>query len=381
MAGMNRIFISYAKEDAAFAKKLYDDLKTAGADPWLDSVNLLPGQDWELEIKKAVRDCTYFLAVISERSVEKKGYVQKELRLAIDVLDELPPGKVYVIPARLDDSQPAHQRLGKLHWVDLFPSYDDGLSKIKRSLRLGPGDSSKPAPPISPRPKRRPMLTDIPDDVAEIIASAAESDFPDDFQTRRSQISSEQKAWRKLQTYEAPNIPHDVLDVMRRRAAIDFGNDFSTQLSQINNEVQAWRALKTYEPPNIPHDVLDVIRRCAAVNFGNDFSTQLFQINNEVQAWRALETYEAPNIPHDVLDVIRRRAAVDFGNDFSTQLFQINNEVQAWHDLQNIDEPSIPPDVLDSITASATTDNPDGFSTRLFQIRNEVQAWRELHHE
>lgn len=289
MEKMKRIFISYAREDVAVAKKLYGDLKRAGADPWLDSENLLPGQDWELEIRKAVRECSYFLAIISVHSVEKQGYVQKEIRLALDVLDELPPGKVFVIPARLDDSKPAHEKLSKIHWVDLFPSYDDGLSKIKRSIQLPEDDASKPSPPTSPsRRTRPPMPTDIPDDIAEIILSRAERDFPDDFQTRRFQIGNEQKAWRELQVYQAPDIPDDVLEVIRKRAAVDFPDDFSTQLFQINSEIEAWRDLQNFDEPDIPQDILESIIASATRDFPDDFSTLLFQIRNEVQAWREL---------------------------------------------------------------------------------------------
>ncbi len=151
---MDRVFISYAREDIEIAKRLYRDLRSAGADPWLDTEKLFPGQDWKLEINRAVRDCTYFLALISEKSVEKKGYVQKELRLALDVVNELPPGKVYVIPVRLDDSRPVHEQLERVHWVDLFPSYDDGLTKIKGSLELKAGKSSTPTETFSSLRKR-----------------------------------------------------------------------------------------------------------------------------------------------------------------------------------------------------------------------------------
>ncbi len=38
-----KVFISYAKEDYETAKRLYDDLKEAGAEPWLDDEDLLSG--------------------------------------------------------------------------------------------------------------------------------------------------------------------------------------------------------------------------------------------------------------------------------------------------------------------------------------------------
>src|SRR5207248_1438575 len=49
-------FISYAHEDAETAKRLYDDLTLAGANPWLDVEKLIGGEDWEAAIRKAIRE-------------------------------------------------------------------------------------------------------------------------------------------------------------------------------------------------------------------------------------------------------------------------------------------------------------------------------------
>jgi sulfatase modifying factor 1 len=133
-----RVFISYAREDKATAQRLYDDLKKNGADPWLDDENLLPGQHWELEIGKAIKDCDYFLALLSSQSVSKQGYVQEELKTALDILGECPKSRIFLIPARLDDCQPIDEELKGLHFADLFPSYDRGLAKILQALSPEP---------------------------------------------------------------------------------------------------------------------------------------------------------------------------------------------------------------------------------------------------
>ena len=71
-----RVFISYAKEDKDVAEKLYNELEQSGVEPWLDSMDLVPGQAWERAIRKAIDESSYFIAVLSSRSVGKKGYVQ-----------------------------------------------------------------------------------------------------------------------------------------------------------------------------------------------------------------------------------------------------------------------------------------------------------------
>lgn len=130
-----KVFLSYASEDVAFARRLFDSLREASIDVWFDKKSLLPGQKWKSAIKEAIRDSRFFIALLSNNSVNKKGYVQKELKEAIDQLDEYPATKVFLIPARIDDCKPLEERLGDLHWVDMFPDYDDGLSRILTTIK------------------------------------------------------------------------------------------------------------------------------------------------------------------------------------------------------------------------------------------------------
>ncbi len=134
-----RVFISYAKEDYKIAKRLYDDLKQAGVKPWLDDEDLLPGQNWKLAIKKALKRSSYCLALLSSSSVSKRGYVQKELKLALEALDEFPEDEIFIIPVRVDDCKPNHEGLRELHRVDLFRSYENCLNKIRRVVDADKG--------------------------------------------------------------------------------------------------------------------------------------------------------------------------------------------------------------------------------------------------
>lgn len=129
-----KVFISYAKEDYKTAKRVYEDLKHFGAVPWLDREDLLPGQNWQTVIKNEIQDCSHFIALLSTNSISKKGYVQRELKIALKNIDLIPFNSVYIIPARLDDCKPFEEILQNLQWVDLFPSYENGISKILQTL-------------------------------------------------------------------------------------------------------------------------------------------------------------------------------------------------------------------------------------------------------
>ncbi|MCP5116721.1 MAG: toll/interleukin-1 receptor domain-containing protein, partial [bacterium] len=127
---MNRIFISYAKEDGEVAQRLYQDLRESGLCPWLDTEDLTPGVRWKNTITKAIEECDYFVALLSSRSVSKRGYVQKEIRQALETLETVPEDQVFVVPVRLEECRPSHAILEDLHWLDLFPRYDRGFQRL-----------------------------------------------------------------------------------------------------------------------------------------------------------------------------------------------------------------------------------------------------------
>ncbi len=124
------VFISYAREDTRIANMIYDDLKKAGVNPWLDTKKILPGQNWRTVTTKALRESDYVLIILSSHSLSKKGFVQKEIKIALDVLDEFPPDAIFILPVRVDNCKPVDEKLKSLDMVDLFPSYSEGVNKI-----------------------------------------------------------------------------------------------------------------------------------------------------------------------------------------------------------------------------------------------------------
>ena len=74
------IFLCHAKEDIQDVRQTYDTLKKANLNPWLDEINLSGGQDWNLEIQKAIDKTDYILIFLSKQSVKKTGYLNKEIK-------------------------------------------------------------------------------------------------------------------------------------------------------------------------------------------------------------------------------------------------------------------------------------------------------------
>jgi formylglycine-generating enzyme required for sulfatase activity len=128
-----KVFISYAREDIDTAKKLFADLKRGGADPWMDTEKLLSGEKWTEVIGRVMRESRFVLSLLSEKSVRKKGYFQKELNMALDIEEKFPEGDIFLIPVRLNNCT-LPDKLRSIHLTDLFPNYYNGLIKIFNTL-------------------------------------------------------------------------------------------------------------------------------------------------------------------------------------------------------------------------------------------------------
>jgi formylglycine-generating enzyme required for sulfatase activity len=127
-----KVFLCHASGDKPVVWELYHRLRAAGFDPWLDEEKLLPGQDWQLEIPQAVRSSDAVVICLSQMAVTKAGYVQKEIRYALDVADEQPEGAIFLIPLCLEECE-VPQRLRRWQRVDLFQ--DPGYERLFRALR------------------------------------------------------------------------------------------------------------------------------------------------------------------------------------------------------------------------------------------------------
>jgi energy-coupling factor transporter ATP-binding protein EcfA2 len=132
-----RVFLCHSSGDKPAVRELYGRLHQEGFDAWLDEENILPGQDWDMEIRKAVQRADLVIVCLSTGSVGKKGYVQREIKMVLDLADEQPEGKIFLIPAKLEECE-VPLRLARWQWVDLFES--KGYNRLLSALWIAAED-------------------------------------------------------------------------------------------------------------------------------------------------------------------------------------------------------------------------------------------------
>ena len=151
-----RVFLCHAKEDKTFVREFHKSLSAEGwMDVWLDELKLLPGQNWDKEIEKAVEEADAVIVCLSNSSVTKEGFVQSEMSFILDIARTKPEEAIFVIPLRVENCQ-VPRRLRAYQYVDCFPeerrdwAYQRVLDSLKaRSENLGLYKSEKHSlPPI-----------------------------------------------------------------------------------------------------------------------------------------------------------------------------------------------------------------------------------------
>lgn len=131
----SNIFISYSRNDFAHAKKIYDRLTSiAEFNVWIDSENLLPGEEWEERIRQVISESDFVIIIISKNLERMRGFYQKEIRITLEELDLQPPGKIFAIPILIEASEIRHPALTKLHHVEFYNDWEKGFDKLIQSL-------------------------------------------------------------------------------------------------------------------------------------------------------------------------------------------------------------------------------------------------------
>jgi TIR domain len=170
-------FLSYAREDSEFARKLAADLQALGFRTWLDQSELEVGVDFVDQIKRAIDTADYLLVLMSKRSL-RSIWIMKEVELASG------KGQGLVVPVLIDkDAAPlVPPHLAQIQWLDLSDpkSYSDQLSHFARQVKAkkSPQESKQEAQSRQ-KPKQEPLdgelltLADIlnSDEFAERIAN------------------------------------------------------------------------------------------------------------------------------------------------------------------------------------------------------------------
>jgi adenylate cyclase len=127
-----KIFLCHSSADKPAVRKLYRRLVGDHFQPWLDEEDLLPGQNWHDEIRRAVHQTDVVIVCLSKGSITKTGFLNKELQYALDS-EEKPEGAIFIIPLQIEPCE-VPPRLAKWQWVGLYD--EKGYGQLLKALEV-----------------------------------------------------------------------------------------------------------------------------------------------------------------------------------------------------------------------------------------------------
>jgi len=136
MTGAQRsvnVFLCHTSVDKPKVRALYCYLRKQGIKVWFDEVDLVVGQDWQVEIPKALIASNAIIICLTKNSVDKEGYIQNEIKFALDKALEMPEGHIFLIPVRIEECDVPYS-LSRYQWVDLFDKA--GYGRLMKALKF-----------------------------------------------------------------------------------------------------------------------------------------------------------------------------------------------------------------------------------------------------
>ena len=146
-ASTKHVFLSYCRDNKDQVSPLRDALVAAGEPVWWDQ-EILPGQDWKMEIRKAMRNSYAVILCLSEEtSARDQSGIYPEAMDAIRAYREHSPGSVFLIPVLLSECQlplieiDDTRTLDRIQAVNLFPpsNWEAGIQRLVAALRQASG--------------------------------------------------------------------------------------------------------------------------------------------------------------------------------------------------------------------------------------------------
>ncbi|HEX4268709.1 MAG TPA: TIR domain-containing protein [Steroidobacteraceae bacterium] len=152
------VFLSYASEDRRAAQVLRDSLPAFGMEVWYDESDLVGGDSWDQKIRRQIRECDYFMPVISAHTEARhEGYFRREWRLAVERTLDMADDHVFLLPVVIDNTSEGGARVPDKFRAVQWLRVPDGQPNAALEALCRRLVSGAPKPPSgSERPPGRP---------------------------------------------------------------------------------------------------------------------------------------------------------------------------------------------------------------------------------
>jgi hypothetical protein len=187
------VFLSYASGDREAARILKDAVANFGMEVWYDESELGGGEAWDQKIRKQIRECNYFMPVISAQTEERlEGYFRREWRLAVERTLDMADDHAFLLPVVIDTTAQSGARVPEKFFTIQWLRIPGGrptpaLETLCRRLVSGdPKAAGVPAPASRGRTHR---------EISRAAAAAPYPEFPKEQPGQRTRFAFHVIGW------------------------------------------------------------------------------------------------------------------------------------------------------------------------------------------
>ena len=116
---------------------------------WYDQSELRGGEAWDAKIRRQIKECTLFVALISRHTQARlEGYFRREWKLAVDRTHDMAEEKAFLLPVVIDEATESAasvpEKFREVQWLRAVG--ETGLGTLTERVLSLLGGSGGPLP-------------------------------------------------------------------------------------------------------------------------------------------------------------------------------------------------------------------------------------------
>ena len=256
------VFLSYASQDAAAARRICEALRAVGVEVWFDQNELVGGDAWDAKIRKQIADCALFVPLISAATQARhEGYFRLEWKLAAQRTHMMSGVRAFLLPVVIDETRDADAHVPDefkaVQWTKLLGGETPGKFCERVKKLLGGPEGERASRPVgsegtgqetrapAKRPPSRPWF--VPAIVSLALAATLALWQP----WKKSPVAPSQSAAPTVAAAASPSGPvttANLAEQARRNyypfstpASLQLADEFSRRATELDpHDARAW---------------------------------------------------------------------------------------------------------------------------------------------
>ena len=130
------VFLSYSRDDQSIVEKLKNEFERNGVQVFFDKDSLKTGGNYDDILIKAIKDCDYFIAIISKNSIGDQNRYVYDTEWSFAITYDF--DRDYIKPYIIDDTSPGDEKIHKRlrqKTINKIENFDDFGTVVRKFIQ------------------------------------------------------------------------------------------------------------------------------------------------------------------------------------------------------------------------------------------------------